>query len=203
MFVLTAFPVRRRPHRRQAARLGRAMAGISMVEVLVAMLVTSVGLLAMAGLSSSALRYSRTSEFRSEANMLISDIADRMRANLGGMTSYAYAPTALATSAPTSATACVTTTACTPTEIATLDLQTWQRTLFTHLPNGTGYVLISSESSRLIDIWVMWTDPAALSGGSSSEWGNYVNAGTDGRTCPPGFNTMDPLPRCVYMRVGL
>lgn len=168
-----------------------------------ATLITSMGLLALAGMMGAGLRYSRTSEFRSAAALLAADIADRMRANLSGTASYVLTPAALATTAPTALSTCSVATACTPAEMATIDLETWRRTLFNSLPNGTGYVSVSDASSRMVDIWVMWTDPAALSGSSGNQWGNYVNAGLDGRTCPPGFNNLDPLPRCMFFRVGL
>jgi type IV pilus assembly protein PilV len=59
----------------------RRQAGVALVEVLVAMLVVSVGVLAMAGLLATASRYGKTSEYRAVATLLAADMADRIRAN--------------------------------------------------------------------------------------------------------------------------
>ena len=59
----------------------RRPAGVALVEVLVAMLVVSVGVLAMAGLLATASRYGKTTEFRAVATLLAADMADRIRAN--------------------------------------------------------------------------------------------------------------------------
>ena len=62
-----------------------AAAGFSLVEVLVAMFVVAMGILALAGLLQAATRYSKMSELRSTATLLANDIADRIRANpVGG-----------------------------------------------------------------------------------------------------------------------
>lgn len=67
---------------RSAARLGRSrMAGISLIEMLIALLVLSFGLLGMAGLQTYSLRNNTSAYQRSQATMLAYDIVDRMRAN--------------------------------------------------------------------------------------------------------------------------
>ena len=60
--------------------------GVSLIEVLVALLVVSLGILAMSGLLTNSTRYGKTSEFRAVATLLANDIADRMRANKAGVT---------------------------------------------------------------------------------------------------------------------
>jgi prepilin-type N-terminal cleavage/methylation domain-containing protein len=75
-------------HATRGLRIGVASlraAGFSLVEVLVAMFVVAMGILALAGLLQAATRYSKISELRSTATLLANDIADRIRANpLGG-----------------------------------------------------------------------------------------------------------------------
>lgn len=173
----------------------RRRAGVSLIEVLVAILVVSLGLLAMAGLMGAATRFGKTAEFRATATLLIADLSDRMRANRGGLAQYSLTPNGLAQAAP-AAVPCAASDACTPAELAAVDLAEWQASVFAGLPNGTGYVLQTDVANGLFDVWVVWRDPAALSSGE------YVNAGTANQTCPPGFNA-DPVPRCMFMRVGL
>lgn len=57
--------------------------GFTMIEVLVAVIVLSVGLLGLAGLQATGLRNNHSATLRSIASLQAYDIADRMRANQG------------------------------------------------------------------------------------------------------------------------
>src|SRR5215467_1128046 len=67
--------------------------GFSLIEVLVSMFVVSMGILALSGLLQSAARYGKMSELRSSASLLANDIADHIRANAAGASSYVLAST--------------------------------------------------------------------------------------------------------------
>lgn len=175
--------------------------GVSLIEVLVAILVVSLGVLALAGLLGTASRYGKTSEFRSIATLQASGISDRMRANLAGanLGSYGLKNIALRDAAPEAAPPCANVKVCLPEEMAAQDLAAWQAGLFAGLPQGTGYVAYD-PGNRTADIWLMWRDPSAVSGAE------YLNASDDGRSaCPPGFAVADgkDKPRCMFFRVGL
>lgn len=73
----------RRPHgpRRRAG-------GFSLVEVLVAMVVLSVGMLGIAGLYVTSLRSGRVAILRTQAVTLAGDLAERIRANRGAVLEY-------------------------------------------------------------------------------------------------------------------
>jgi len=64
--------------------------GFTLIEVLVTMVVVSIGLLGLAELQISGLRANMSSEARSKATLLVSDIIERMRANPLGVTIGAY-----------------------------------------------------------------------------------------------------------------
>lgn len=55
--------------------------GFTLLEVLIALLVLSVGLLGIAGLQLTSLRSNHSAYLRSQATILAYDILDRMRAN--------------------------------------------------------------------------------------------------------------------------
>ncbi len=55
--------------------------GFSLVEVLIALVIMSVGMLGIAGLYVEGMKAGRTSTFRHHAVTLASDVADRIRAN--------------------------------------------------------------------------------------------------------------------------
>jgi type IV pilus assembly protein PilV len=67
---------------------GRRSRGFSLVEALVALLVLSIGLLGIAGLFVESVRNSRTALLRTQAINLVSDMADRIRANAGAGDAY-------------------------------------------------------------------------------------------------------------------
>lgn len=74
--------------------------GITLVESLVALLVLSVGMLGIAALFVSSVRYNRTALLRTQAINLVSDMADRIRANATAraaydLASYGAVPTTL------------------------------------------------------------------------------------------------------------
>ena len=71
-----------------------AQAGFTLVEVLIALVVLAVGMLGIAALYIEGLRASRTALVRSEAVVLATNMADRIRANLEAGAAYAGAPAA-------------------------------------------------------------------------------------------------------------
>lgn len=191
---------RRSPRRVGPAGLARRVRGASLIEVLVSSLIVSIGLLAMASVLMTASRYNKTTEFRSVATLLASDIGDRMRANktvalTGGynLTAAYPDPAALAASAdPGSDPACVVSTNCTAAELAAIDLNQWRRALFFGLPGGRGYV-VADNALNAVDVWVAWSDPEA-----GADTALAVNS------CPANFDTdADPKPRCMYFRIAL
>lgn len=180
------------------ARFG-SQAGVSLVEVLVALLVVSLGMMAMVGLLGTAARFGKTSEFRSTATLLAQDITDRIRANLKGAQDgdYDIVSTGLADALPEEAAACAVAAACTPKELADIDTAQWQATLFNSLPRGTGHVQFNGEAA---DIWIVWQDPSTLDDDADK---TTFLTGADGTSaCPPGFNVNDPIPSCMYFRVA-
>jgi type IV pilus assembly protein PilV len=59
----------------------RKSRGLTLVEILVALLVLSIGMLGLAGLQTQSLRFNSSSYHRTQATVLAYDFADRMRAN--------------------------------------------------------------------------------------------------------------------------
>lgn len=95
--------------------------GVSMIEILVALVITLIGLFAMLGLNLRAFQTESESYQRSQALVLVDDMAQRIRANRTGLADYATPATAAAGSA---AGTCGT-AASTPAGRATQDLCEW------------------------------------------------------------------------------
>ncbi len=87
------------PRRGPSALCARRARGVTLVEALVALLVLSVGMLGIAALFVSSVRFNRTALLRTQAINLVSDMADRIRANASAgpayeLSSYGAAPAA-------------------------------------------------------------------------------------------------------------
>lgn len=127
-------------------------AGFTLLEVLIALIIVSIGLLGVAAMQASTLKNAGSSKYRSAAISLTADMADRMRANLEGVvegnmavnTGYNRPRTALADAAYTTPNAACRSTGCLPAAMALDDLGSWQQRLATSLPRGTGVVCIDS-----------------------------------------------------------
>ncbi len=114
----------------------KKMKGFSLIEVLVAVVIFTIGLLGAGALVLSSVRNTNNSHLRTHANLAIDAIAERMRANPRGVGIGAYNATFNAT-APAITTPPYTTV----TQIANRDLRFVGQQLAQALPNGSGTVL--------------------------------------------------------------
>lgn len=181
-----------------AKRLAR---GASLIEVLVSVLLASVGLLALSGANVVSIRYSKMSQYRGTATMLAADLAERMRSNQAGLANYAVSSNfAGQATQPVSTTACETySSTCNSAQLAAYDLATWQRLVRSQLPEGSVYVTPSPTSSGVLaaDVWVAWRDPAvAAPSENSTDARNYA------KECPQNFSA-DVSIRCSYFRINI
>jgi type IV pilus assembly protein PilV len=103
--------------------------GITLVEVLVALVIMSIGLLGISSLYLETLRANRTSQLRGQAIDLVNDIADRIRANRRGRAAYVKAAADTVTAG-----GCTVATAYKPDELAKDDVQCWVNTVNSRLP---------------------------------------------------------------------
>ncbi|MCK5533239.1 MAG: type IV pilus modification protein PilV [Halopseudomonas aestusnigri] len=130
--------------------LRSAVRGFGLLEVLVTILVLSVGLLGMAALQLNAMKYNQTASVRTHAVVLAYDIADRMRANRAIARSGGYAISLTA--------------AASGSGIAGTDLAAWKQAVASTLPNGQGAVQMSGNVTT---ITVQWDE--SRSGGSATQ----------------------------------
>lgn len=200
-------------HRRriQRVRSGRAGAGGGMlIEVLVSIVISSIALLALAGVNASAVRYTKMSQYRATSTLLVSDLGERMRANKGvpaegggaatgffaGAYDYSSTDFAAQAAGPALPNELCNTAAssCSAQQIADLDMAQWRRLVRSQLPEGS--VFISRQAGQTAaDVWVAWRDPAVASNDESPA------AATE---CPDGLNLEnDRSVRCSYFRINL
>ena len=132
------------------------MAGFSMIEVLVTMLVVSVGLLGIAGIIVTNLKNNQSSYARSQASILVNDMVDRMRANRG-TAELPSAPYQLALSATPDASA----------GVPGADLAQWRAAVASAVPSGLGAVSFNVATGN-VTVTVQWNDSRAQGGGAAA-----------------------------------
>lgn len=131
-------------------RIHPTQAGFTLLEVLVAVVIFSIGLLGIAGLQVAGMRYTHGSQLRAVATMQAENMADSMRANRTGLTDGHYN---VQEEMPTSYPVDCTVGACGPEQLAIFDLVTWnaagdaskpRESNADVLPGGDGVVCIDS-----------------------------------------------------------
>ncbi len=140
--------------------------GTSLIEMLVATLLLSVGLLSMAGLQANALKLSKEAQFRGTASDLANSFGEAVKANLTGALAGNYNYTvnyAWPTSAIAQPTLCRDgITICTPAQIATDDLAGWRESARQSLPGGSLFATLvpaGINTPASINLWVLWQGP--------------------------------------------
>lgn len=139
----------------------RADSGYTLLEVMVALVIFSIGLLGLAGLESQSLRYNHSAYLRTQASYLAYDILDRMRANRATALNNNY--NANFTSTGTNHNCDTATATCSTIDMAQHDIYEWKQQLAA-LPGGEGQV---TRSGDLFTITIRWDDPGVSSNGSN------------------------------------
>ena len=121
-----------RPMRRDRARI----AGFTLIEVMVALIVLVLGVLGAAAMTLSAIRDSKQSGLRSQASALAYELGDLMRMSPGQEATFTGAPPSAAV--PT----CWAATGCTPADMAINNYYEWRAKMAgpSGLPNGTAII---------------------------------------------------------------
>jgi len=144
--------------------------GFTLLEILITVLVLSIGLLGLAGLQVSSMKSNHSSYLRSQATILGYDIADRMRANPAANYT-AKSPYTITTtvfpytvSAPSVTANCSSTTGCTTTQMANTDINQWRVDLANTLPGGVGVICVDSDLTDDVSIATADADCDGLGG---------------------------------------
>lgn len=134
----------------------RVQRGFTLVEILVTLVLVSVGLLGVAALQLTTLRGNQESYVRSQASVLAADILDRIRANPLAFRDGAYDVTWDGTG--------------TTSTRAGDDLRAWQQAIDSLLPGGAngntaGRIVRASAGGRhIVTVSIRWTERPAGNG---------------------------------------
>ena len=131
-------------------------AGLSMIEVLIAILVTVVGLFGVMKLQMTAVSNTHSSYFRSQAAVLTNAMIDHLRANPSSALVGSY-DIGLTDAPPTSG------------GLEVTDLSQWRADLAVGLPSGVGAVACT-QATRVCNLTVQWDDSRGLTGSNTQQF---------------------------------
>ena len=120
--------------------------GISLIEVLMAVLIFSVGLIGLAGLMVMASRSNHAAYLRTQVTFLAGNMADRMRANPMGLWNGAYNASGSASYPTSTNQTCSKASPCTPAQVAVRDQYEWSQLLKTLLPDASATISCTGKA---------------------------------------------------------
>ncbi|MET0329818.1 MAG: type IV pilus modification protein PilV [Dyella sp.] len=150
--------------------------GVSLIEVLVAVLIFSIGLIGLAGLLVMATRSNQVAYLRTQASFLASGMADRMRANPWGVWSGSYNGNYPTTTNQT----CDSTSACSPANLAVRDKFVWSNALSEFLPGVSASINCAAGGAAPADFMsrppyggscvmkIFWAEQAVMGTGQAA-----------------------------------
>ena len=145
-------------NRNSLKRKAHRQAGFSLVEVLITLVIMSVGMLGIAGLYVQSMQAGRTSMLRHHAVTLAGDVADRIRANPTAAVAY-IDPLGADNNCVLGG------TDCTPAQMAAHDILLWKAQASETLPGGDVTIVFTAANGFVppnYQITVSWTEPGQV-----------------------------------------
>lgn len=134
---------------RKTSFTARSQSGISLIEVMVALLVLAVGLLGVLVMQARGLQLNQAGFMQSQAMFMAEDVIERMRTNVSALDSYEID---FDDDGDDSAGFCD--SDCDDAAMAASDILQWKRELARVLPQGDGRVVIGTAAGNLIPVTV-------------------------------------------------
>jgi type IV pilus assembly protein PilV len=175
--------------------------GASLIEVLVAILILSFGMLSLGAMMSYAVQLPKLSGYRATAANLASSHIERIRANPNAFASDLYSAALNETSgwsfADLALADCQYADPCTESTLATMDIAATRRAVRRELPGGDMIMkcdAVTCSQASYGNLWIVWQEPSTFAALNSS---NSDNCPTEATTV---YAAPAPAPRCLYVR---
>ena len=120
-------------------KVSKASSGFTLLEVLITVVIFSIGLLGLAGLQATGIKLNHSSLLRTQATLLANDVADCMRTNRGTVGNYALGMNDGLYG--------------TPDDQAQRDINNWLQTLDQMLPSGDGSITLDGNRATIAVRW--------------------------------------------------
>ena len=174
----------------------RNQLGTSLIEVLVAILIMSFGMLSLGAMLSLSVQMPKLAGYRATATNIAASHIEKIRANPDGFNSGAYVTT-LSYDGTRNNIALNTCDYpdCTSMTLAAMDNAATQKTTRDELPAG-GVLVTCSTTPCTLDaygnIWIIWQEPITYDAAGLAASDN----------CPTQVTSVytNPRPRCLYVR---
>lgn len=173
--------------------------GASLLEVLVAILILSFGMLALSGMLAFSVQMPKLAAYRAAATSLAAGHIERMRANPEGFRLGSYAEAMTFNTALPVVIPCLF-PMCTPASIAELDKNDTNLAIRRQLPEGGMRVICNGACTGLDgDIWVVWQEPTTFASLNTDN----TDECPDPTVVPTFIAFVNPKPRCLHVRFKL
>ena len=136
-------------------KMKKSNLGVGLIEVLVSLLILSVGLLGLLALQTRVMQFNQGALYQTRATVLAEDVMDRMRSNPQKAGLYVTTFDGAAPSAPN----CATSTAnCNTSNLADYDLAGWKADIARVLPDGKGQITTIGDPTNPIYVVTLQYD---------------------------------------------
>jgi len=113
--------------------------GYTLIEVLIAVIILSIGLLGIKGIQTKTQQFNREAYFNTQATFFTHDILERARANPKGLNAGFYN-----NPSNTEHSTCYSVSGCSTQEMAENDMYEWKQVISNTLPGGNAHICIDS-----------------------------------------------------------
>lgn len=187
------------PFAQPQTRHPRRQGGASLIEVLVAILLLSVGMLAMVGINAAALRYTKVSQFRTTASDIAATFAESVRANVTGAMAGGYTFAAPENAPANPGFDCGAGPACTAAQVAQLDMYLIRQQAANSLNGGDIITAFTPDpDAPTLRLWVIWAGPEnSTDAADAAAWQQTEEA------CPAAARDLVPRRQCMQFDITL
>jgi type IV pilus assembly protein PilV len=169
----------RRRHRSRAQQHRPKLQGFTLLEIMVALLVSSIGLLGLAGMQATAIANTQVSRMRSIVALQASSLAAAMHGNrafwtygspLNGFATAGTTITDYTNTLQMNPSSCIFSsvpsgTGCTPVQLASFDVQTWAASMSRLLPGYSSIVACTTTSKPFsCNLTIVWSEHYVATG---------------------------------------
>jgi type IV pilus assembly protein PilV len=190
--------------------LPKLQSGATLIEILVTFLLLAFGLLALASLQSFSVSASVHAANRAIASSLAAEMADIIRSNPTAFAAGNYDATIQSSNFFTSPGVTELTNSnrcnypdCTATSLATMELATIKARVRASLRYGSVSVSRPGASATQADVWIAWAEANTYADRDIDGGSDVGSTERSFDNCPTTLQTLNPMPRCFYMRVTL
>jgi type IV pilus assembly protein PilV len=191
----------------------RMQSGVTLIEVLVSILILSLGVLAMLAMQAYVVAAQKSAVNRALASALANEAAELIRLNqfpdTNGLTALAngfYDVSQLTNSSPPAGfTPCIYPACNTPKALAIDDLNRLRLHIRRDLPKGGLEISRQTGSNGFLsrtdaNLWIVWEESAVL---DTTRQGQSTSSESNSDNCPASVANLKTLPRCFYLKVTL